>query len=79
MIDLNALPTDLRVDAYVGLSYQYVYQGVAQRADDAVPRVGLSVQHRSGWFLDTWGARTDAWEYHHYGSFELAESSALDF
>ena len=78
MIDLNALPTDLRVDAYVGLSYQYVYQGVAQRADDAVPRVGLSVQHRSGWFLDTWGARTDAWEYHHYGSFELADAAEWD-
>ncbi|HVL01539.1 MAG TPA: hypothetical protein VM553_17095 [Dongiaceae bacterium] len=54
---------DFSADAYVGLSYQYIYQGVAQRSDDAVARLGLSLQQRDGWFLDTWGGRTDTSRY----------------
>lgn len=57
-------PTDIRpgkihADAYLGLSYQYVYRGIAERDDGPVTRAGLALQEQNGWFIDIWGARTE--------------------
>lgn len=66
MLPAEPSPAKIHADAYLGLSYQYVYRGVAERDDSPVARVGLAIQEQSGWFVDTWGARTEQREYSGY-------------
>ena len=55
----SALMNSFSLSTYAEVSNQYVYRGNNLRKDTLAPQLGFSLQHDSGWFVDTWGVRTE--------------------
>jgi uncharacterized protein (TIGR02001 family) len=54
----------LTADAYLSLGSQYVYRGVALRNSGPTITAAFTLNHRQGWFVDSWVGQVDARDYY---------------